>query len=137
MRSSGFKFQTSARRRMPWLPDGGPDFLSSPLRGCAPEKVGDPDWFFPDNAAGRARAIEICKTACPFRRICDEYATERREKWGVWGGRCRDPRLVPIDDQQVHELWRRGLSSEEIAVEIGTTPRAVVMSRNRQGLSAA
>jgi hypothetical protein len=134
MRSSGFKFQTTIRRRAHWYPGSGPDFFTDPARGCAPEKTGDLDLFYSESPSGRAKAIQICRTECPFRRACDEYATVNHEKWGVWGGRSRDPRLVPVDDQRVYQLWRQHWTDGMIAALLGTTPRAVLISRNRQGL---
>lgn len=131
---------TIGRTRAPWIPDNGPAFLTDPRRGCSPEKLEDMgaelDLFYSENPVGRANAIRICRTACPFRRECDQYATDRKEKWGIWGGRSRDPRLVPIDDQRVYDLWRRHWTDVMIAERIQSNPRAVAISRRRQGLFA-
>jgi Transcription factor WhiB len=124
----------AGKLRPPMLVDVGPAFLTDPRRGCAPEKLDDPDTFYPDTPAGRARAIKICKTECPFWHQCDSYATTHRERWGVWGGKCRDRRLVPVEDQRVHDLWRKRMTPAQIADVLGCTSRAVTISCKRQGL---
>jgi hypothetical protein len=78
-----------------WAPDSatGPAFFKDPARGCAPGKV-DPDWFFETvDGIGRNKAIAQCRR-CPFMNECDDWATQHEERWGVWGGRIRSPRLV-------------------------------------------
>lgn len=119
-------------------PDPGPAFLTDPRRGCAPEKLqdrgADPDLFYSPEASGRAKAIRICKHHCPFRRECDQYATDQGEMYGVWGGRCRDPRQAPVSDRKVRELWRAGLDDDEIAFRTDKTRHEVYLSRARQNL---
>jgi hypothetical protein len=73
-------------RGAPSLPDAGPAWLSSPNRGCADT---DPDLFFSDSVADQNKALSICEQTCPFLSACDEYATQRQEKFGVWGGKLR------------------------------------------------
>jgi hypothetical protein len=111
----------------PSIPNPGPSFLTDPRRGCAPEKIDDPDMFFSESGKRQEEAILICQE-CTFRRRCDAYATEHKEKWGVWGGKSRDP------DVQVKELWDRGISDKDIAARLGRTMKAVFLSRARQGL---
>jgi hypothetical protein len=67
---------------------GGPEFMTDPRRGCGPAQPIDPDWWFSDVDKYRDRAKRICRR-CPVRLACDAWATERNERWGVWGGRLR------------------------------------------------
>lgn len=76
----------AARAKLRATFNAGPDFLSDPRRGCAPDKISSPDVFFNDN--NTAIAIGACNS-CPFRQRCDAWATENHEQWGVWGGRAR------------------------------------------------
>jgi hypothetical protein len=137
MRRSFLLFRAVSDPRQPEMPSPGPSFLTSPRRGCAPEKLEergeDMDIFYSPEASVRARAIRICR-ACPFRRECDAYATRRGESYGVWGGKCRDPRTAPVPDRKVRELWRAGLDDDEISFRTGKTPRDVYLSRRRQNL---
>jgi hypothetical protein len=73
-------------RGAPSLPDAGPAWLSSPDRGCA---NADPDLFFSDSVADQNKAVSLCERSCPFLSACDQYATGRQEKFGVWGGKVR------------------------------------------------
>lgn len=128
------QLRTVDRRRPPLLPGTGPEFLTDPRRGCSPENITNPDVFYSERAADREQAIRVCVTSCPFLQECDAYAIERGEQWGIWGGRSREPRLAPFNDRKVRQLWRQRLTDEEIAERLGTTVRAVKVSRTRQGL---
>ncbi|HZK06301.1 MAG TPA: WhiB family transcriptional regulator [Actinomycetaceae bacterium] len=46
----------------------------------------EPDLWFAERPADIARAQELC-SGCPFQTSCLAGALERREPWGVWGGR--------------------------------------------------
>lgn len=51
----------------------------------------EPELFFP-NPAKRdqvLRAVGVCLT-CPVMAACDEWATDTRQAFGVWGGKLRD-----------------------------------------------
>jgi WhiB family redox-sensing transcriptional regulator len=50
---------------------------------CAQVDVGD--LFFPEAGASTRDARAIC-AACPVRAACLEYALERNEQNGIWGG---------------------------------------------------
>lgn len=47
----------------------------------------DPEIFFPKlpGAAAAAEAKELCRR-CPVQVECLEYALDRQDVWGVWGG---------------------------------------------------
>lgn len=45
----------------------------------------DPDTFFPEKGDSTREAKRICRT-CPVRAECLEYALERDERFGIWGG---------------------------------------------------
>jgi hypothetical protein len=61
-------------------------WMADPRRGCADT---DPDLFFSDLKGDKTRAIGICRASCPFLKICDAYADDRGERFGIWGGRDR------------------------------------------------
>jgi WhiB family redox-sensing transcriptional regulator len=41
--------------------------------------------FFPTTPAGEERALEICG-GCPVRAECLQFAVERQQRHGIWGG---------------------------------------------------
>lgn len=45
----------------------------------------DPDLFFPERGASTRDAKEVCR-GCKVRLECLEWALERGEKQGIWGG---------------------------------------------------
>jgi WhiB family redox-sensing transcriptional regulator len=45
----------------------------------------DPDLFFPERGDSVVEAKAVCR-GCPVRAECLEYALERGEKYGLWGG---------------------------------------------------
>jgi WhiB family redox-sensing transcriptional regulator len=45
----------------------------------------DPDLFYPDRGGDIRKAKRICR-GCPVRQPCLDYALERGERFGVWGG---------------------------------------------------
>ena len=64
---------------------------------CLSDDV-DPEVFFhPEGESGQARrdreveAKAVC-AGCGIRATCLEYALERREQYGVWGGKGEDER---------------------------------------------
>lgn len=66
------------------------------IRGRCREE--DPDIFFYDyNQRGEARtaramAAKVICAACPVIKECREFALERREPYGVWGGMTEEER---------------------------------------------
>lgn len=45
----------------------------------------DPDMFFPERGGPIREAKAVCQ-ACAVRVECLEYALDRGEKFGIWGG---------------------------------------------------
>lgn len=45
----------------------------------------DTDLFYPDRGGDIRAAKRICR-ACPVQAPCLDYALERGERYGVWGG---------------------------------------------------
>ncbi|MFB6626464.1 WhiB family transcriptional regulator [Streptomyces sp. NPDC056374] len=45
----------------------------------------DPDLFFPEKGGSTKGAKDVCQE-CPIRTECADYAIDRDERWGVWGG---------------------------------------------------
>jgi WhiB family transcriptional regulator, redox-sensing transcriptional regulator len=54
-------------------------------RGC------DPALFFPERGEQVAAAKRVCLT-CPVRPECLDYALEKGEKFGIWGGKSEQER---------------------------------------------
>jgi WhiB family redox-sensing transcriptional regulator len=45
----------------------------------------DPEAFFPEKGGSTREAKRTCR-ACEVRAECLEYALDRQERWGIWGG---------------------------------------------------
>lgn len=54
---------------------------------CAAHR--SPDWWFSYDVSLQEAALEVC-ARCPVRVECLQYALERREQHGIWGGRTQD-----------------------------------------------
>jgi WhiB family redox-sensing transcriptional regulator len=68
-------------RRQPGTPTAtAPDDRLAPCVG--PQG----NWFFSEDAVQIEKAKKLCGT-CPHQADCLAGALERREPWGVWGGR--------------------------------------------------
>lgn len=61
-----------------------------------PEYAKDRDLWYSDRKQGDVQyAIDICKSLCPVRDACAQYALEQRETFGIWGGLTeRDRRRI-------------------------------------------
>ena len=51
----------------------------------------DPEWWFAYekdsvSQATARRALDICRTLCPVRQECLEFAEREPERYGIWGG---------------------------------------------------
>lgn len=58
------------------------------------------DWrennpWLSDDPRLRAMAARWCR-GCPVLELCGAAAVERKERFGVWGGRDRTPRKEPV-----------------------------------------
>jgi WhiB family redox-sensing transcriptional regulator len=49
------------------------------------------DDFFPERGSSTVIAKRICN-GCPVREECLEYAVERKERFGIWGGKSERER---------------------------------------------
>jgi len=65
------------------------------LASCA---EADPDAFFPEKGGSTRKARQVC-AACPVAAQCLDYALEREEPFGIWGG---------MTASQRRQLLRRG-----------------------------
>lgn len=67
----------------------------------------DPDLFFPERGASTREAKGVC-AGCEVRAECLEYALEKGEKFGIWGGLSeRERRRL----RRQRALARRGIVS--------------------------
>lgn len=142
--------------------DPGPSWMTDPDRGCAPAK-GRTELFYSDFSADIRRAKAICGL-CPFRVECLAYAEEKGESFGVWGGVDRKKRKRMTEsrkakaaaavtsqaqeqrstraqqrrelEQQVAQLWQRGLSDSIIAVNLSRNIGTISKIRGRLHLAA-
>ena len=49
------------------------------------------DDFFPERGSSTVIAKKIC-SECKVRKLCLEYAVERKERFGIWGGKSERER---------------------------------------------
>lgn len=67
----------------------------------------DPDLFFPERGASTREAKGVC-AGCEVRAECLEYALDKGEKFGIWGGLSeRERRRL----RRARALARRGIVS--------------------------
>ena len=58
------------------------------------------DLFFPERGGSTVKAKAICKE-CKVREECLEFAVERKERFGIWGGKSeRERRAIPRERRQ-------------------------------------
>lgn len=137
------------------------DFRGDPSRNCA---TADPELFFSTDELVQAAAKLQCR-GCPVKAACLTYALDNDERHGVWAGylmsslverkaamagRRPAPRRTKTSiaarrasraekqaalEQQVRELWERGLSDSVIALNANTHVGAVCKIRKRLGLA--
>ena len=98
--------------------------------------VEDKDLFFPDNRAQEAERLHQLKAICAsciHSKECLEYALEKQIPYGVWGGSTpADRDAVAISNGKnvlfkgmalnIIKLHEKGLSANEIAVQLNTSP---------------
>lgn len=83
---------------------------------CA--QIGDPDLFFPEEGNRNTDAKAVCNgrpdkgiPPCPVREQCRQWALERPELYGVWGG------LGDFDRRKIRR--QRRLAREAAQQELG------------------
>lgn len=59
--------------------------VAEPWRDDAACREHDPEMFFSEHPADEVRAQRVCYS-CPVMADCLQYALDRRERHGVWGG---------------------------------------------------
>jgi len=69
--------------------DAGPDWMTSPLRACSPERAKDQTIWTSESSYDLKTAALICQARCPFVEECGRYAVDRNEQHYVWGGVVR------------------------------------------------
>lgn len=80
-------------------------WMSHPERNCGQPGV-NPDAWFPSNAeVAEKEAPRLCG-GCPVRAACAQYAIERRELEGIWGG-LTDRQRAQLRGQTVRPLPSR------------------------------
>ena len=85
--------------------------------------VGSPDDFFPERGTAQISARDakkICNgeadgLVCPIRGECLEYALERKERFGIWGGKSERERAKIAKNRRV------AAKEQELAREIAAS----------------
>jgi len=56
------------------------------------------EWFFSEEPEEKYAAKNLC-FSCPVRKDCVKYALEKKQIWGVWGGRDENEirRILSVD----------------------------------------
>jgi WhiB family redox-sensing transcriptional regulator len=54
----------------------------------------DPDAFFPERDRSDPRPAKAVCRVCPVRVECLEYAQQRRDRFGIWGGLSPEERAA-------------------------------------------
>ena len=101
--------------------------------------VEDKDLFFPDNRTQEAERLHQLKaicSSCIHEKECLEYALEKQIPYGIWGGSTpADRDTVAIAKGKsyafkgialtITKLHKKGVSANEIAVQLDTSPSYV------------
>lgn len=110
----------------------------------------DPEEFFPEKGGSTRQAKRVCMS-CDVRTECLDYALERGERFGIWGGLSeRERRKLrgeagarpggqpdPAGDRRAAELAEAGMTVPEIAKALGVTPRSAERKLARHRARAA
>lgn len=70
----------------------------------------DPEAFYPDKGGSTKQAKDIC-LGCPVRLECLQYALDRDERFGIWGG---------LSERERRRLKRRQLAAPVFSKLCGT-----------------
>jgi hypothetical protein len=68
----------------------------------------DPELWFSKYDEDINQAKKYCRTICPIRNMCLEYAIESKELFGVWGG------MTPVEREQIitgRKITRRQMTN--------------------------
>jgi WhiB family redox-sensing transcriptional regulator len=60
----------------------------------------DQDLFFPERGSSTVKAKAICN-ACPVQKECLDFAVERKERFGIWGGKSERERRAIRREQRL------------------------------------
>jgi WhiB family redox-sensing transcriptional regulator len=104
----------------------------------------DPEAFFPEKGGSTREAKRICM-GCEVKGQCLDYALDREERFGIWGGMSererrklsRPGRIEDRDERNAEILLRLedGVPAHQIATDLCTNMTAVerVRARNITG----
>lgn len=127
------------------------------------ERQGEPDWtgascigrtpdgFFPERGTAQITARDAKKVcnglngapACPLRDICLEYALERKERFGIWGGKSERERAKIAKERRVAakkrelEIAAAKQRRSDIAKAAWAKRRMAAVEQQEQAASAA
>lgn len=103
----------------------------------------DPEAYFPEKGGSTREAKRICNR-CEVKAECLEYALDRDERFGIWGGLSERERRrlkrrggggeVP-KVARVRRMAAGGMIDREIAAEEGMHPDAVGVLRRNNGIA--
>ena len=65
-------------------------------------KGSNQDDFFPDRGSSTIKAKKIC-SECKVKELCLEYAVERKERFGIWGGKSERERRTIRRERRLKE----------------------------------
>lgn len=87
--------------------------------------MGSPDDFFPERGTAQISARDAKKVCngeaggpvCPIRERCLEYALERKERFGIWGGksereRARIAKARRVAAKEQEQAWEVAASTD-------------------------
>ena len=60
------------------------------------------DDFFPERGSSTVIAKKIC-SECKVKELCLEYAVERKERFGIWGGKSERERRAIRRERRLKE----------------------------------
>lgn len=70
------------------------------------QQVGHPELWFPETGESAEPAKSVCRN-CPVRQLCLQFALDRREIHGVWGG-ATEPERRALRGEEPRTPGRRG-----------------------------
>jgi WhiB family transcriptional regulator, redox-sensing transcriptional regulator len=121
----------------PVLSDGTDVLL--PWQDSALCAEADPEAWFPEKGGSTKEAKKVCM-ACDVRAECLDYALERDERFGIWGGLSERERhrlkrndgtipspqaITPYHLERFAALRAAGLTYAQIASQMGIVPQRV------------